>query len=335
MESQLSRRGVTLQQGPRHRDEMSRRPALIVHADWSVLPAKRWQAAAVRQDAGYRLHAPEPVGDPATWLARLRERAVGGSIFLGVDFPIGLPRTYAQAIGVTDFSSLLPRLGTGEWADFYRPAEAPADISLRRPFYPARPGQTRQQHLLDALGVASMDALRRRCDRRTENRRAAAPLFWTMGAQQVGKAAISGWRDVLGPALGREDVALWPFDGPLGSLLARGGLVVAESYPAEFYGHLGLSFGPGGGKRSRAARAAHAPALLAWARANPVVLSDELAAAIDDGFGAAADGEDRFDAVVGLMGMLNVLLGRRAPGEPEEAAVRQVEGWILGMAADS
>lgn len=29
--------------------------------------------------------------------------------------------------------------------------------------------------------------------------------------------------------------------------------------------------------------------------------------------------------------MLNVVLGRRPPGEPEEERVRRIEGWILGQ----
>jgi len=29
-------------------------------------------------------------------------------------------------------------------------------------------------------------------------------------------------------------------------------------------------------------------------------------------------------------GMLNVCLGERATGEPDEPAIREIEGWILG-----
>ena len=56
-------------------------------------------------------------------------------------------------------------------------------------------------------------------------------------------------------------------------------------------------------------------------------------AEIEDGFGAGADGEDRFDAVVGLLGMLGVVRGRRCSGEPDDPVVRRVEGWILGQQA--
>ncbi|MFO7664006.1 MAG: hypothetical protein R6X18_15635 [Chloroflexota bacterium] len=314
---------------------MKMSPTVVVHADWSTSPGKRWMALAVRRDDGhYYLHAPEPVGYTSTWLERLGAKAGEGSIFLSLDFPIGLPLAYAARAGVTDFLDLLPLLGRGEWVDFFEVATAAEEISLHRPFYPARPGNTRQQHLLDGLGVDRIDDLRRVCERGYAGRRAAAPLFWTLGAQQAGKAAIAGWREVLGPALEqRKDVHFWPFAGPLEDLLTRDGVVVAESYPAEFYGHLGLAFRPGrDSKRHQASRAANAVALLAWAATNPVTFSDELVDALCDGFGETATGEDRFDAAVGLVGMLNVLLGHRPAGNPPDEATRRIEGWILGQA---
>jgi hypothetical protein len=83
-----------------------------------------------------------------------------------------------------------------------------------------------------------MTALRRRCELAQPGRRAACSIFWTLGGQQVGKAAIAGWKEVLIPALDDTeiDLRLWPFDGSLSELVARGRVVVAETYPAEFYG---------------------------------------------------------------------------------------------------
>ena len=68
----------------------------------------------------------------------------------------------------------------------------------------------------------------------------------------------------------------------------------------------------------------------AWARTNRVHLTSRLGATIADGFGTVADGEDRFDAVVGLFGMLDVALGNRPSGEPDDDTTR-IEGWILGQ----
>lgn len=307
------------------------RPALVAHADWSAHPGKRWLAAARLMPAGgYAAGAPQPVGEPDALIERLLAAAGGGAVLLGLDLPVGLPAAYTRCAGVDDFPALLPQLGRGDWADFYCPAERPQDISLRRPFYPARPGGARRQHLLEGLGLA-LDELLRRCDRRTAERPAAAALFWTLGPQQVGKAAIAGWRDLLAPGLASGRLALWPFAGCLEDALRPGWVVAAETYPAECYRHLGVRLT--GSKRSPEARRQAGPTLLAWSRDAGVALEPTLAEQIAGGFGARADGEDRFDAVVGLFGMLNVVLGRRAPGEPPDGDVRRVEGWILGQTA--
>jgi hypothetical protein len=267
-------------------------------------------------------------------LPRLAEEADGGAVLLGFDFPIGLPRTYAARAGIADFLEVLPCFGTREWADFYAPGQRPNEIGLRRPFYPQRPGAARRQYLLDGLGLADSDALWRRCDRLTFGRGSASPLFWTLGPNQSGKAAIVGWRDVLAPALrsGIPLLAIWPFAGSLNALLRPGWIVAAETYPAECYHHLGLTVGgKRWSKRRQADRASQAPRLSEWVAAAGVELAPELAAAIGDGFGHKADGDDRFDAAIGLFGMLNVVLGHRPSGEPDDEAVRRVEGWILGQ----
>jgi hypothetical protein len=300
-------------------------------------------ARAVRAGSHYTALKPELVGPLGTLLARLSHDAGPDScVFLGFDFPIGVPAAYARQAGVLDFPSVLPVLGQGTWARFFDLAERPGDIALGRPFYPLRPGGTSQQHLLSGLGVPSMNDLRRLCERRTPTRGDACVLFWTLGGNQVGRAAIIGWADVLAPAVRAMTLppSLWPFHGTLADLLAPGRVVVAETYPAEFYGHFGVSFpasrpGRRSGKRVQADRRANAPALLARAAQLGVAVDAALQAAILDGFGPSPDGEDPFDAVVGLVGMLNVLLGGRASGEPATADVRNIEGWIFGQAFSS
>ena len=183
--------------------------------------------------------------------------------------------------------------------------------------------------------MPAFDDLLRRCDR-GHGRNAACALFWLVGGNQVGKAAITGWRDLLGPALsdrsaGAQRVAIWPFDGALGALLESPGIVVAETYPGEVCRHLGLEIvKPNRSKRRRDDRAADAPRMHCWARKNRVRICPSLHDAIDDGFGKDRSGEDRFDAVVGLLGMLDVVLGNRPPGAPRDERTR-VEGWILGQ----
>lgn len=286
------------------------------------------------QDGRYVAQAPEPVDDTSTLIHRLRlDVSNDATILVGFDFPIGLPVGYAERAGIQEFLALLPELGRGEWGDFYRVAERPEQISFQRPFYPQRPGGTKIQHLLDALDMESSYRLLRRCDRAHGDRQAAAPIFWTMGAKQVGKAAISGWRDLLAPALRSPDldVAVWPFEGRLNELLQQRRTVIAETYPAEFYRHLGLNVRS---KRVQADRQANAPTFLRWADENSIALSREMHSTIEDGFGSLSDGDDRFDAAVGLFGMLNIVSGRRSSGEPDDPTVRQVEGWMFGQLAD-
>lgn len=314
-------------------------PAVVAHADWSLGPDKRWIAKArlERDSRTYTVSAPTPVGDAPSLLRRLTAGAAGESVLVGFDFPIGLPRAYADVADVKHFTDLLPALGHGQWASFYEVAELSVEISPRRPFFPRRPGGTSHADLLRGLGVSSMNELLRSCEKRTAARKQACSLFWTLGGNQVGKAAISGWRDVLAPALRDSglDVGLWPFDGTLEELLESRRVVTAETYPAEFYHHLGLTLS--GSKRAHSQRAAQAQAFHGWCNESEIkgrVVFDESAnAAIDGGFGPSADGEDPFDAFVGLLGMLNVLLGRRSAGWLEPAASRAVEGWILGQAA--
>jgi len=216
-------------------------PRLIVHADWGTGASKRQMALAVRDDGYYHLLPPESVGDLYELLPRLKESAgASETAVLGLDFPIGLPAAYASAAGISGFLDALPRFGSGEWRGFYEVAEAVDQISLRRPFYPARPGGTSHEQLLKGLGLGATDDLYRRCERRTPDRGAASFLFWTLGAKQVGKAAISGWRDLLAPGLADYGInlAIWPFAGTLRDLMHERMFVVVETYPAEAYGHL-------------------------------------------------------------------------------------------------
>jgi hypothetical protein len=130
-----------------------------------------------------------------------------------------------------------------------------------------------------------------------------------MGGQQVGKAALSGWREVLGPALvgasdpSPEKIGIWPFSGRLCDLLGPSRLVVVETYPAECYRRIGIAFprpqsGQKTGKRVQRDRSDQAPAttgLRRQARLNP-----DLQAQLGDGR-SRADGR-LVDASPGCLG---------------------------------
>jgi hypothetical protein len=57
-----------------------------------------------------------------------------------------------------------------------------------------------------------------------------------------------------------------------------------------------------------------------------------MESAVGNGFGKDASGENRFDAALGLLGMVEVVTGRRLEGG-SDPDVRTWEGWILGQAA--
>ena len=287
---------------------------------------------ARREGEVWRVTAPEPVGDPATLLARLGDAAGGGAVAFGADVPLGLPRAYAaRHVREADFPSFLR--GLAARPEFFAVCASVAEIGAGRPFYPARglAGMTRTAHAA-ALGLAGAAELCRACDRATAERPAGAPLFWTLGANQSGKAAIAFWRDLLVPALHAPDPpALWPFEGDLGALLAPGRVAIAETYPAEALRHLGLRFA--GSKRRRADRQALAgPLATAIARlaARP---DPALAAALADGCGDDPAGEDRIDSILGVLCVLNVLAGHRPDGVPADPWLRRWEGWVLGQTA--
>jgi hypothetical protein len=313
---------------------MLQQPGIVAHADWSAHDGKRWLCVAERLESGYRISAPEPVGDAGSLPDRLMERSPDGAVLLGVDFPLGFPKVYAEQLGIRTFAEILPDLGRDEWHEFFELCDEPGQISLYRPFFPRRPGGTSHAQLCRGLGVDDIDQLRRRCELKTADRNAASPLFWTLGSQQVGRAAISGWRELLQPAIARGDgsLRLWPFEGGLERLLSPDSVVVAETYPAESALHVGLT-APGRrwSKRRQADRAIHAVAVGEWAARRGVTIGEALQPVLRDGFGNLATGEDQFDSLIGVTGMLEVVLGGRPEMPPLSNERRLVEGWILGQ----
>lgn len=303
-------------------------PAIVAHCDWSKDAEKRWMSVAVRLEGDWHLTNPEPVGNPSSLLERLQGRAVSqGPVLLGFDFPIGLPATYGRLTGLGDFCAALTALGSGNWEEWFTVCEHAEQISVFRPFYPMRPGGTSRSHLCNGLSLTP-DQLLRRCDRGTRERQPACSLFWTLGGNQVGKGAIAGWKEILQPNLHR--IKIWPFEGSLKELTGSAEFVVAETYPDEVYHQLGFPR-RGWSKRTQAGRSHVAPMLLERLSRKGYSIFPYLPKVISDGFGTPVSGEDQFDAVVGLLGMLDVVQGTRAEGFPNDERSMQWEGWILGQ----
>jgi len=108
--------------------------------------------------------------------------------------------------------------------------------------------------------------------------------------------------------------------GHAGSDLARLGAILSAG--RAFWARME----PLGGKRNQDDRRKFGALLLRRADAQTVTFEDSLGKQIQGGF---PQGDDAFDAVVGLFGMLQVCLGQRSPGESDERIIRWVEGWIL------
>ena len=304
---------------------------LAAHADWSVDARKRWITLAHRTTIGWTLSAPCLVGDVATLLCRLTQEARGGAVALGADLPIGLPRAYAARRQEPDFPAFLRNLAT--MPNFFSVCSTLAEVRPDRPFYPARgiAGMTRLEHA-QALGMPDAAGLCRSCDRATAERPAGAPLFWTLGANQSGKAAIAAWERLILPALATgAPLRLWPFEGAFRALLSPGSVTLAETYPAEALRHLDIRLR--GSKRRQSDRATVATLLLNAMDLLSAAPDDAMRRTVIDGFGSDAAGEDRFDSVLGVLCVLNVLAGNRVDDAPADPWIRRWEGWVLGQTA--
>ncbi len=135
---------------------------------------------------------------------------------------------------------------------------------------------------------------------------------------------VPGLRD---PAL---DLAIWPFSGRLVELAQPGKLVIAETYPAEYYPRLDPLQRPIR-KRLAGERRDWARRVLAEGTLPEMRFATRLEDDFWDGFTSEPSGEDAFDAFVGLLGMLALVMGRIVHHESVEAWVRNIEGWILGI----
>ncbi len=303
-------------------------PRTIIHGDWSKDRHKRVAAVARRDGSGYRVETIAPFGDlfPDAE-ALLREPP---PVLVGFDFPIGVPISYGRRLEAKDFKAFLTGMDDATFARFSSPAERADGISLARPFYPARPGGTRQSHLLYGHGVTSIGDLMRRCDLKTDERPAACSIFWTLGGNQVGRAAVAGWREYLRPLAKTGQVAFWPFDGTLSECLGTFRVSIVETYPADAMRQVKLRVQRPWSKRRQDSRLEVADSLLAFSRDLGTALDRTVEQAIREGFGSDSLGEDRFDALVGLLAMIAVCLGR-PEGAPDSDDTRRWEGWIFGQ----
>lgn len=305
-------------------------PALVALCDWSKSSDRRWVSYAIWRDGCYTAHPPQLVDEPTTLLDRLRDKvSASASLLVGFDFPIGLPKAFADRAKISEFRTFLKELGKGKWKEFCDVCREPSEISIYRPFYPYNStpkGSRKRSHLVDGLQLTHFDDLLRTCERPQPGIPAAGSLFWTLGAKAPGRAAIHGWSTVIAPSLDHPQIKLWPFDGPLHELLQPGNTVLAEAYPTQY--HRSILKTQFSGKGNQGKRKEQAPHLCAWARKHKVHLQSSLLREIQAGF---PQGDNAFDAVLGLFGLLEVAIGVRPDGYPTDPNIRSPEGWILGQ----
>jgi hypothetical protein len=79
----------------------------------------------------YVVYPPEPVGEPATLINRLRSQVCNvDSLLIGFDFPIGLPAEYARRVGVTSFRKAISQFGSPPQEVWYQ--DAAGNWKMRR-----------------------------------------------------------------------------------------------------------------------------------------------------------------------------------------------------------
>lgn len=295
----------------------------VVHSDWGVVPASRWSALAVCEGSGWTVLHLEPSGDLT---ARLNALSTKGRVLAGFDFPIGVPASYGALTGLNGFEDLLDLIGTGDWDRWPEVCRTAEEISVHRPFYPhagGAKGTVAKCHLEEGLTLA-LPELRRECERD-----GGEILFWTLGPKSVGKGAIHGLTQTIRP-LCANGARLWPFHGTLEGL-AEARLVLAETYPARSYATVcGTKLV---GKGDASALKNLAPAILATCARLRATLPESITARLQEGFASGSgDGKansDEFDALIGLLGMIEAIGRPDVTRRDFAPQVQRWEGWML------
>lgn len=312
-------------------------PDVVIHADWGSNVRKRWSVRAERGgDDRYTLARPVTFCAKDDLAASIAEGERGSSVLLGFDFALGVPASFPR----NTQGGFLEMISAAENA-FFESCDLEV-LGPTRPFF--RPGWDqirapagqKECEILKRIGL-SKETMLRRCERRTDYRRDAACVFLPTPKQQVAGATRAGWREIVRPALasGQTETRLvnvWPFDGPLDTVVAKGKVAIVETYPAELYAHLGIS---GNSKTVLAWRLTQAPILLKRAEEAGVRVAPELEKDVRDGFGDDGTAEDKFDALVGALAMVRTALGLHRCTAPDDEVVRVVEGWIFCRPIDA
>lgn len=224
--------------GPRHEGGRLRVPTTIVCADWSGSAGGR--AICIAKTAGPVISLISPPAGEWT-VERVVEtarmaRQPGDSLVVGFDAPIGLPRSHWDRL-IDGIDPALRPPHFAEWLArndfeeaFFEPCANADAWSVARPFFRIESGAGGRTRYEAVIARAGVDPLRR-VDASTGGK----PVFVLSGIPGVaGGSACDLWRG-LQPLRRAGEVAIWPFDGPLGELTAGKAPAVAEIYPRLAY----------------------------------------------------------------------------------------------------
>ena len=299
----------------------------IICADWSKDSARR--AAYVAEVA---TRSVKRLGRGPFTLKSLVDAAAAyagdGSVLVGVDAPLGAPRSLLAA---THRDLGLPPTATfadwvtkaAAWPDFFSRAVEGEEWSPLRPFFRVTPGADARNRLFRAMRDRGVEPLRD-----VDTVTAAKSAFILSGIPgSVGSSVVDLWPALPGILANRPGgIRWWPFDQAQPETGAAG-IVLAEIYPRALYASALASEPPplrarlSIAKGDRRCRRAAIEALLAqdWVRQNGVRFEDAEPEAIT---------EDPFDALLSAAGALRCVLEGTPLGW---AGSDPFEGGIVGL----
>ena len=300
--------------------------ATIICADWSKEQRKRDAYVADVRERLVRRLGTEPLTVGSLVAAARTFRS--GSVLVGIDAPLGAPRSLLTATGAqlhlapsATFTEWLSRLS--ESPEFFDPSDEPSHWSPLRPFFRVPAGADGLGRWFRAMRSGGVEPYRR-----VDTATSAKSLFVLSGIPgSVGCSVRDVWKslaDILSERPG--DVRVWPFDLPEPDADADG-VVLAEIYPRALYAAALLSDPPPSRPRLAVAktdgqcRRAAIECLLAhdWVRRHGVRFADVDAETMT---------EDAGDALLSAAGALRCVLEGTPLGWKGADAF---EGGIIGL----
>lgn len=209
-------------------------PAFFVSADWSKDTRKR--SVHVADLSARRIRRPKSSGWTLEALLSLGANlARRGPVLVGIDAALGVPAGYWDEVQTRDwgvqrrpanFIDWLSRLDSAH--EFFEPVDDSSRWRVDRPFFRVAKGKGGRTRFTARYEDRFL--------RRIDHEAGAKPLFAVSGMPgTVGWGTISLWTELIPLLADTPDFAVWPFEGDLPHLLARGGVVLAEAYPGLAY----------------------------------------------------------------------------------------------------